>query len=92
MIQFIENALASLHSSWYVMFVFTVIPILVSIPRHLSLVYIVLYAFSGAFFVLYGIPEVPQRGTQGNNNNSSLLQSKMDEKMSLFHAIKLQSA
>ena len=49
------------HASWYAMFVFTVFPMALSIPRHLSLAYLVVYALSGAFFVLYGIPDLPQQ-------------------------------
>jgi hypothetical protein len=104
-IQFIENTIASLHASWYTMLFFTVLPMVVSVPRQLSLVYLAVYAISGACVVQFGLPELLQRGEAGkkkkdsgcfnNNNNSGSLHSKMktvDDKTrnNIFRLIKLQ--
>jgi hypothetical protein len=84
MMQFIECALASLHLSWYAMLGFTVLPLVLSIPRQLSFVYLVVYAISGACVVLYGAhpPSPPP--------SALTLNSKLDEKTRIFQAIKLQ--
>jgi len=87
-IQFIENTVASLHASWYTMLFFTVLPMVLSVPRHLSLVYLAVYAISGACVVQFGLPESTttqqqQRGGEAkrvgkkNGSSSSGLHSKM---------------
>jgi hypothetical protein len=81
--QFIENAIASLHASWYVMTFFTVIPMVMTVPRTLSFVYLVVYAISGGCVVMYGIP-----GQQ--SDRPTRLQSEMDDKTRIFRAIRLQ--
>lgn len=85
MIQFIENALASLHVSWYIMLFLTVVPVVLSIPRQLSLMYLLVYAISGACVIVYGIPEPQKKEESGN-----FLLSKMDDKTRIFQAIKLR--
>jgi hypothetical protein len=86
MMQFIEGALASLHVSWYAMLGFTILPLVLSISRQLSFVYLVAYAISGACVVLYGthFPSPPSPPF------AQTLQSKLDEKARIFQAIKLQ--
>lgn len=79
--QFIENALASLHATWYTMLFFTVLPMVLSVPRQLSLVYLIAYAIASACVIQFGIPE--RNGAAAGKNNS-LLQSKMDEKTRIF--------
>ena len=81
---FIEDVLRSLHASWYTMAFFTVLPMILSVPRQLSFVYLVVYAVSSACVILYGIPEPPRRST------ATALQSEFDEKTHIFRAIKLQ--
>ena len=79
--QFIEDMLASLHASWYTMTFLTVLPIVVTVPRELSFVYLIAYSVSGACVVLYGIPERPR---------SRVLSAEFDDRMRIFKAIKLQ--
>ncbi len=78
MMQFIEKALASLHATWYTMLFFTVLPMVLSVPRQLSLVYLIAYAIASACVIQFGIPE--RNGAAGKNS----LQSKMDEKTRIF--------
>jgi hypothetical protein len=80
---FIEDAIKSLHASWYAMVLFTVLPMIVSISRQLSLIYLITYAISSACVIMYGIPESPRR-------SASQLASEFDEKTHIFRAIKLQ--
>jgi hypothetical protein len=84
------------------MLFFTVLPMVVSVPRQLSLVYLAVYAISGACVVQFGLPELLQRGEAEKkkkdscfNNNSGSLHSKMktvDDKTrnNIFRLIKLQ--
>ena len=83
---FIENTLKSLHTSWYAMDLFTVIPMIQSIPRQLSFVYLVAYALSGACVVLYAIPTERPRCDRVDLKSRMM----MDEKTHIFRAIKLQ--
>ncbi len=83
--QFIEDTLASLHASWYVMAFFTVLPMVVSVPRQLTFVFLLMYAIASACLVLYGIPEQPQ------TSSVTRLQSEFDDKTRIFRAIRLQS-
>jgi hypothetical protein len=83
--QFIDNAIASLHASWYAMAFFTVFPMVVAVDRQLSFVYLVVYAMTGSWLVMYGLPERPMGGT-----SSSTLESRFDDGMHLFKAIKLR--
>ncbi len=91
-IQFIENTVASLHASWYTMLFFTVLPMVLSVPRHLSLVYLAVYAISGACVVQFGLPESTttqqqqQRGGEAKrvgkkNGSSSSSSSGLHSKM-----------
>ena len=79
--QFIEDMLASLHTLWYAMTFLTVLPMVVTVFRELSFVYLIAYSVSGACVVLYGIPERPR---------SRVLQAEFDDRMRIFKAIKLQ--
>ncbi len=79
--QFIEDAYASLHTSWYAMTFLTVLPIVLTVPRELAFVYLIAYSVSGACVVLYGVPERPR---------GRILQSEFDDRTRIFKAIKLQ--
>lgn len=79
--QFIDNAMASLHASWYTMAFFTVLPMVVTVDRQLSFAYLVLYTIVGSWLVMYGLPERPM---------STPLESKFDDGIHIFKAIKLR--
>ena len=85
--EFIYNAIASLHASWYTMAFFTVLPMVVAVNRQLSLAYLVVYAMTGAWLVMCGLPE--ERPVR---SETSLLASKFDDRMLLFKAIKLRDS
>ena len=85
--QFITDAINTLHVSWYGMVFFTVLPMAVTIHRSFSLIYLILYALSGAWVVLKGI--TPAEPSQ-QYRVIKPLQSRVDEKTRLFRSIKLQ--
>jgi hypothetical protein len=80
--QFIYNAIASLHASWYTMAFFTVLPMVVAVNRQLSIAYLVVYTMTAAWLVMCGLPEERRR--------SETLAAKFDDRMQLFKAIKLR--
>jgi hypothetical protein len=82
--QFIYNAIASLHASWYTMAFFTVLPMVVAVNRQLSVAYLVVYTMTAAWLVMCGLPEVEER------RRSETLAAKFDDRMQLFKAIKLR--
>ena len=81
---FIEDVFKTLHACWYIMVFFTVLPMIISIPRQLSFVYLIAYAISGACVIMYGVPEPPPR------RRAPRMTSEFDEKTHIFRAIKLQ--
>jgi hypothetical protein len=82
--QFIYNAIASLHASWYTMAFFTVLPMVVAVNRQLSIAYLVVYTMTAAWLVMCGLPEEEER------RRSETLAAKFDDRMQLFKAIKLR--
>ena len=80
--EFIYNAIASLHASWYTMAFFTVLPMVVAVNRQLSIAYLVVYTMTAAWLVMCGLPEERRR--------SETLAAKFDDRMQLFKAIKLR--
>ena len=78
--QFIDGIMASLHASWYAMAFFTVLPMVVTVDRQLSFMYLVVYAMVGLWLVLYGLCERPKGAT---------LVSKFDDRTHIFKEIKL---
>lgn len=82
--QFIEDTLASLHTSWYVMTFFTVLPIAVTIPRQLTFLFLLVYAISSVCLVVYGVPE------RSRSSLAARLQSEFDDKTRIFRTIRLQ--
>lgn len=79
--QFIENIILSLHASWYFMFLFTIIPMVVQIPRSASCMYLVAYAISAVWVVHCSIFERPR---------TVALASRMDDRTRIFRGIGLQ--
>jgi hypothetical protein len=79
--QFIENIISSLHASWYFMFLFTIIPMVVQIPRSASCIYLVAYAISAVWVVHCSIFERPRTVSLG---------ARMDDRMRIFRGIGLQ--
>jgi hypothetical protein len=85
--EFIYNTIASLHASWYTMAFFTVLPMVVAVNRQLSLAYLVVYAMTGAWLVMCGLPERRVR------SEPCQLASKFDDdRVLLFKAIKLRDS
>jgi hypothetical protein len=82
--EFIYNAIASLHASWYTMAFFTVLPMVVAVNRQLSIAYLVVYTMTAAWLVMCGLPEERRR--------SETLAAKFDDRMQLFKAIKLRDS
>ena len=83
--QFIYNAIASLHASWYTMAFFTVLPMVVAVNRQLSIAYLVVYTMTAAWLVMCGLPEEEER------RRGETLAAKFDDRMQLFKAIKLRN-
>jgi len=83
---FIEDVFKTLHACWYIMVFFTVLPMIVSIPRQLSFVYLIAYAISGACVIMYGVPEPPPLPRR----RALRMASEFDEKTHIFRSIKLQ--
>ena len=79
--QFIDGAMASLHASWYAMAFFTVLPMVVTVDRQLSFLYLVMYAMVGVWLVMYGLCERPKGNT---------MRSKFDDRTHIFREIKLR--
>ena len=77
---FVETILSSLPISWYVMVVLTIAPMVVSIPRVLTLVYLICYAVAGVWLVYCGIPE----------KQTKKMGAKMDDRLLMFTRLKLQ--
>jgi hypothetical protein len=82
--QFVEEALSSLHPSFYTMLFFTIIPMVISIPRVWTFAFLLAYSFSGAWVVYCAIPERPAK--------KSLVGARMDDRMGLFRHLKLQDS
>jgi hypothetical protein len=78
--EFVEEALSSLHSSFYTMLFLTIVPMVVSIPRLLTFLFLLTYSFSGAWVVYCAIPEKPAKS----------LGARMDDRATLFRHLKLQ--
>ena len=80
--ELVETALSSLHPSFYAMLSLTILPMILPIPRALTLAYLVCYAVAGVWVLYRGLADKPVKQNMG---------ARMDDRvMSVFRNLKIQ--